>query len=70
MANQVTVKHYPGSSRWSSNVEEEVEEGGSSAALKTEEGATSQGKWVASRSWKGWSPREEGSPAHTPLLAQ
>ena len=43
----MTVKHYPGSSRWSSNVEEEVEEGGSSVALKTEEGATSQGKWVA-----------------------
>ena len=47
MANQLTVKHYPGSPRWPSNVEEEVGGAGSSVALKTEEGATSQGKWVA-----------------------
>ena len=51
-------------------MEEEAEEGGSSAALRTEEGATSQGTWAASKTLERLEPQEEGSPAHTPLVAE
>ena len=69
MANQLTVKHYPGSPRWPSNVEEEV--GGGFLCGSEDRGRGHEPREVGGfRSWNGWSPREEGSPAHTLLLAQ
>lgn len=51
------------------NVEEEAEERSSSAALKTEEGAESQGKWAASKKLERLEPPGGRQPCPHPTFS-